>query len=108
MCAAPRQARSGRKQARSRPPAEPPSRLLTYKPTPSLEDDDEGEQLIDDLDRLFFAADRTPRGSIERQASIAVHRAAVADLLRRFNDLFEFDDWLFHNERSYLAGRIDP
>jgi hypothetical protein len=71
-------------------------------------DDDEGQQLIDDLDRLFFAANRAPRGSIERQASIAVHRAAVADVLRRFHDLFEFDNWLFHNERSYLAGRIDP
>ena len=82
--------------------------LLPYKPTPSLEDDDEGEQLIDDLDRLFFAAYRAPRGSVERQASIAVHRAAVADVLRRFHDLFEFDNWLFHNERSYLAGRIDP
>jgi hypothetical protein len=38
----------------------------------------------------------------------AVHRAAVADVLRRFHDLFEFDNWLFHNEHSYLAGRIDP
>jgi hypothetical protein len=76
--------------------------LLPYK------DDDEGEQLIDDLDRLFFAAYRAPRGSIERQASIALHRAAVADVLRRFHDLFEFDNWLFHNKRSYLAGRIDP
>jgi hypothetical protein len=28
--------------------------LLPYKPTPSLEDDDEGEQLIADLDRPVF------------------------------------------------------
>ena len=60
------------------------------------------------LGQAVFAANRAPRGSIERQASIAVHRAAVADVLRRFHDLFEFDNWLFHNEHSYLAGRIDP
>jgi hypothetical protein len=73
--------------------AVPAGMLSPYKPTPSLDDDDEeGEQLIDDLDRPFFAAYRAPRGPIERQASIVVRRAAVADVLRRFHDLFEFDN----------------
>ncbi|WFU53021.1 hypothetical protein QA639_25450 [Bradyrhizobium pachyrhizi] len=81
--------------------------LLAYRGAPGISDR-AGEDLMDRLDALYFAAHREAKGSIKRRRAIARYAGLLDAAKRRFTMWLDFDEWLYLNDHRYLDTPIDP